>query len=194
MLISASSLQYSLFHILPPMSHPSSSPCEVCLLPPFDTACVNPDLNCSPIIAKFSLQTPIPAPPSLAQSDADAVCQLRACSSALERVVDACLRMTGNLEEGEVGARNLDSCYVSLAGAEQCLVRIAQHRCAYGQAGGLPQANVKARCTLLSMMGGADESGEGAWWFASDDADVVKDIMPTVFGSGHEYVGNYHAV
>jgi hypothetical protein len=37
------------------------------------------------------------------------------------------------------------------------------------------------------MMGGADESGEGAWWFASDDADVVNDIMPNAFGP---YVGN----
>jgi hypothetical protein len=41
------------------------------------------------------------------------------------------------------------------------------------------------------MMGGAEEGGEDAWWFASDDADVVTDIMPNEFGP---YVGNYHAV
>ncbi len=58
------------------------------------------------------------------------------------------------INEGESGAQGMHMCRVSAAAAEQCLLRIARHRCAYGTVQ-LSNPEAKARSTFLSMQGSA---------------------------------------
>ncbi len=79
---------------------------QISLQPPFDSVCLSPDLNCDPIIAKFTVQPPIPPPPSLAHSEQAADFQLRHSTAALEACINVYLLAADQISKGDSGARN----------------------------------------------------------------------------------------
>ncbi len=138
-----------------PMTAPLPAPTRplIALQPPFAAACINPDLNCDPKIFKFSVQPSIAPPPHPALLGQAAALQLGHSAAALEACVDACLLATNEMEEGDTCAKNFHAIYASSPSAEDCLLRIAKHRCAYASSPPLDQPAAKARDTFLSMQG-----------------------------------------
>lgn len=146
--------------VLWPMTAPLPSPTRpiIALQPPFAAACVNPDLNCEPKTFKFYVQPPIAPPPHPTLLGHAADLQLRHSAAALEACVDECLLATNEMEEGDTCAKNFHTMYASSASAEDCLLKIAKHSCAYARSPPLDQPAAKARDTFLSMQGPSQAS------------------------------------
>ena len=138
-----------------PMSAPLPAPTRplIALQPPFVAACINPDLNCDPVILKFTVQPPIAPPPHPTMLGQAADLQLRHSAAELEACIDACLLETNEMEEGSACAKNFHTIYASPTSAEDCLLRVAKHSCAYARSPPLDQPASKARDTFLSMQG-----------------------------------------
>ena len=140
------------------------------VLPTFDIAGVPPELNICPIYGSFKTKEPMETSQQVAEH----------ITAYLRTHVECPFDETEDFD-------NLDAAGpVSSQIAEDVLVRIASHNCAYGGTMAGDTAAL-AHATFISMQGGSLDTT--AVWYATTDIEVCQTICNSFFSS--PYIGDW---